>query len=510
MDLFQSFSDFIVKENLFSSGDKLLVTVSGGLDSVVLCELCQQAGFDYVMAHCNFRLRGAESDRDEAFVRRLAEKYGKELLLKHFDTQAYADATKVSVQVAARELRYAWFQEIVAADAPAPVRILTAHHLDDSIETLLLNFFRGTGIDGLHGILPRQGVIARPLLFAWKEDLRQFAEDSRLEWAEDSSNALDKYTRNYFRIQIIPLVSQMVPGALFNLAGNIQRFREAGELYHQAVQGHIRRLLEASGNEVRIPVLKLKKTKPMPALIYEIIRKYGFSPQQVFETIGLMDSGSGRYIQSATHRIVRHRGWLIIAPHPSPQAQTIVITSEKDSPGYENGVLRLELRDVKPGEELPIPHKATPAKPGPRDNPASPGEGTKLASPGPPTKANRRGGEARGENNIALLDADKIQFPLLLRKWRQGDYFYPLGMRKKKKLGRFFIDSKLSITDKEKIWVVEMDKKIIWVAGMRIDDRFRITPQTRQILKIESRNADLVDKAVDDIRVNSDRKGHSE
>jgi tRNA(Ile)-lysidine synthase len=467
MDLLQSFNAFIAGEKLFSPGDKLLLTVSGGLDSVVLCELCQQAGFDFIMAHCNFRLRGAESDRDEAFVRQLAEKYERELLVKHFDTQGYAGEKKVSVQVAARELRYAWFGEIVQSGtaAPvgqspaAPVRILTAHHLDDNIETLLMNFFRGTGIDGLHGILPRQGTLVRPLLFAWKEELRQFAETFRLKWAEDSSNRSDKYTRNYFRNQIIPLVSQMVPGALFNLAGNIQRFREAGELYHQAVQGHIKRLVEAHGNEVRIPVLKLKKTTPMPAIVYEIIRNYGFSPQQVNEAIGLMDSGSGRYIQSSTHRIVRHRGWLIIAPHPSAQAQTIVIASENDSPVYENGVLTLELRAVQAGETGVVPGKAG------------------------------RGGEARGENNIALLDADSIQFPLLLRKWRQGDYFYPLGLRKKKKLARFFIDSRLSLTDKEKIWVIEMDKKIIWVAGMRIDDRFRITPQTRRILKIETRNA---------------------
>ena len=465
MDLLQSFKDFIAKEDLFSSGDKLLLTVSGGLDSVVLCECCQQAGFDFMMAHCNFRLRGEESDRDEAFVRRLATKYGKELLIRRFDTQHYAEEKKISVQVAARELRYAWFREVSISGLRPPTRILTAHHLDDNIETLLMNFFRGTGVAGLHGILPRQGNIVRPLLFAWKEELRRCAQDNRLDWVEDSSNESDKYTRNYFRHQVIPLISQLIPGALFNLADNIQRFREVGELYQQAVQGHIARLLETKGNEVHIPVLKLKKTVPLAAIVYEIIKNYGFSPQQVGETIDLLDSGSGRYIQSSSHRIVRHRRWVIIAPHPSALAQTIVIGSGKDRPSYENGVIELEWLAAAPGsEQSPVAQREAGLAPAPK-------------------------ARFRGDSSIALLDADMIQFPLLLRKWRPGDYFYPLGLRKKKKLGRFFIDNKLSLTDKEKIWVIEMDKKIVWVVGLRIDDRFKITPQTKQILKIESRLA---------------------
>jgi tRNA(Ile)-lysidine synthase len=354
-----------------------------------------------------------------------------------------------------------------------------------------MNFFRGTGIAGLHGILPRQGNIVRPLLCAWKEDLRRFALDHCLDWAEDSSNESDKYTRNYFRHQVIPLVSQLIPGALHNLAGNIQRFREIGELYHQSVQWHMDRLLETKGNEVRIPVLKLKKTIPMAAIVYEIIKGYGFSPQQVNETIDLLDRGSGRYIQSSTHRILRHRNWLIIAPHPSSQAQTIVIGSGDERPVYENGTLFLELLSAETTEAL----------------------GDILREPAPEARqrANNAAVKARprGDSSIALLDADRIQFPLLLRKWRPGDYFYPLGLSKKKKLGRFFIDNKLSLTDKEKIWVIEMDKKIIWVVGLRIDDRFRITPQTRQILKIESRHPDLANEGIDNIRMNQDRKGHS-
>jgi tRNA(Ile)-lysidine synthase len=451
MDLLQSFKDFTSQEHLFSSKDKLLVAVSGGVDSVVLCELCHQAGLDFIMAHCNFQLREDESERDEVFVRQLAKKYKRDLLVRRMNTLSYAEEHRLSIQVAARELRYDWFREIttpLADQSPgtdqaiSPRWILTAHHLDDNIETLLMNFFKGTGIAGLRAILPRQGNIIRPLLFAPKEALKKFAEEQELSWVEDTSNASDKYTRNYFRHQVIPLVQQLYPGALHNLADNIPRFREIETLYRQSVEQHKKKLLEVKGDEIHIPVLKLKKSAPLPTLVYEIIAGFGFSPQQVEGVISLLDSESGKYIRSSTHRILKNRNWLIISAYPTGQSRTILIESPADKIVYENGELRLEL--------LAVPPKFS-------TNPL-----------------------------IVQLDATTIRFPLLLRKWRQGDYFYPLGLGKKKKLGRFFIDSKLSLADKEKIWVIEMNKKIIWVVGLRIDDRFRITPQTRQILKIES------------------------
>lgn len=444
MDLLQSFSDFIAKENLFSPGDRLLVAVSGGLDSVVLCELCHRAGYSFRMAHGNFQLRGEESERDEQFVRQHALKYGRELFVRRFDTQEYCAEKKVSVQVAARELRYAWFREISEGGV-----ILTAHHLDDNIETLLMNFFKGTGIAGLHGILPEQGGIVRPLLFAGKEELKRFALDQALAWVEDSSNQSDKYSRNYFRQQVVPLVERLYPGALGNLGENISRFREIETLYRQSVDKHKEKLLERRGEEVHIPVLKLKKSAPLHTLVYEIIHEFGFSPRQVDEVVRLLDSGSGKWLASATHRILKNRMWLIISPLDPTVAANILVGSVGDKINYEGGALALALLPVKETDMPGLEHN----------------------------------------KNIALLDAADIQFPLLLRKWRQGDYFYPLGMRKKKKLGRFFIDNKLSRADKEKVWVIEMDKKIIWVVGQRIDDRCRITAGTREVLKIESRLA---------------------
>jgi len=434
MELLKQLEEFVEKEGLFGPKENLLLAVSGGLDSAVLCELCQLAGYHFIIAHVNFQLRGAESDRDEAFVRDLGVRYGKEVLVKRFDTERYAAERKCSIQVAARELRYGWFEEV----RPGGV-VVTAHHLDDNVETLLMNFFKGTGVAGLRAMLPRQGSVVRPLLFATREMLEQFAAQRQLTWVEDSSNASDKYTRNYVRHQLIPLLVSVYPGVTNHLGDNIERFRDIETLYRQAVELHKSKLLEQRGEEVHIPVLKLLRSRPLPTLVYEIIHPFGFSPQQVDMVIALLSSGSGKYVLSASHRILKDRNWLIISPLGNIPTDNVLITSPEDKVCYEGGELRLQLL---------------------------PGAGH---SPEP---------------SVAWLDASAIQFPLLLRKWRPGDYFYPLGMRKKKKLARFFIDSKLSLVQKEKVWVLEMNKKIIWVVGMRIDDRFRLNEHTGEALKI--------------------------
>ena len=444
MDVLHGFNEFIKKENLFYHRDRLLVAVSGGLDSVVLCELLYRAGFDFVLAHCNFRLRGEESDRDERFVVQLAEKYGKNVLVKGFDTAVYAAEQKLSIQVAARQLRYDWFREVLEEWGTGI--LLTAHHLDDNIETLLMNFFKGTGIAGLRGMLPRQGIVVRPLLFTGRAVLQDLALEAGLTWVEDSSNGLDKYTRNYFRHRIIPGIEEVFPNALQNLAENTGRFREIEMVYRRAMDQQLKKLLEHRGNEVFVPVLKLKLSTPLSTLVYEMITPFGFSAQQTGAVIALLDSGSGKYVNSSTHRILRNRDWLIISPLQTMEAANILIEAGDTTVLYEQG--QLVLRQLS-AAELPA---------GIRD---------------------------KGAREIAWLDAADIQYPLLLRKWRAGDYFYPLGMRKKKKLARFFIDSKLSMGDKEKTWVLEMNKKIVWVVGLRIDDRFRIGDGTKQVLKIE-------------------------
>ncbi len=455
MNLPELFEKNIAEHHLFSKKDKLLLAVSGGVDSVVLCELCKQAGYEFAIAHCNFQLRGEESDRDEVFVKNLAARYGVDFYFKKFDTIAEAKTRKQSIETCARELRYAWFEELrrkMEDDSrPEPgtryqAYILTAHHANDNIETLLMNFFRGTGIKGLHGILPRHDKLIRPLLFATKAVVEQFAKENQLAFVTDHTNAENEFTRNYFRNELIPSIQKIFPQAQENLLQNIEKFRQAEELYRQAVEWHKKKLLEYKANEVHIPVLKLLKTKPLDTIVYEIIRDYGFTAAQTAEAVNLLHSETGKYILSSTHRILHNRKWLIISPLQDQQPVNIIIEQSDAAVSFPAGTL--QLRMVKATET-----------------------------------------ELTPDASIAYLDAASVTFPLLLRKWKQGDYFYPLGMQKKKKLSRFFIDQKLSLAAKEQTWVLESNKKICWVVGMRIDDRMKVTPHTKDILSIRFKPA---------------------
>lgn len=437
----KNFIDIIQQQNLFSKRDKLILAVSGGIDSVVICELCKQAGFDFVIAHCNFQLRGEESERDENFVKDLGKKYRVDVLVKKFDTDEYAKKNKLSIQEAARELRYNWFQELVNNKRnDAAIHLLTAHHADDNVETVLMNFFRGTGLHGVTGMPAALNYIKRPLLGFSREEIVQFARENKLEHIEDSSNQSSRYTRNFFRNEIIPAISKVYPQVKENLQDNISRFKEIEKLYKISVGEIMNRLLKKKGNEIHIPVKQLMQFNNR-ALIYEIIADYGFSEKQVDEVIKLSESESGHYIQSPAnnYRIIRHRHWFIISPTSPIVSENIIIEENTRKVEFSGGLLKLEIT------------------------------GNRKPETG---------------NNIASLDVEEITFPMLLRKWKTGDYFYPLGMKKKKKLSRFFIDNKLSKTEKEKIWVIEMNKKIIWVVGQRIDERFKVTDKTKEILKI--------------------------
>jgi tRNA(Ile)-lysidine synthase len=304
-----------------------------------------------------------------------------------------------------------------------------------------MNFFKGTGIKGLQGILLKQGKIIRPLLFAKREEILSYIKENNLSFVEDSSNNSDKYTRNYFRHQLIPSIQKVFQQVDENLINNIERFKEIEILYHQSIDLHKKKLLEPKENEIHIPVLKLLKSKPLKTITYEIIKDYGFTSHQTDEAIALLYAESGKYILSATHKIIRNRNWLIIAPINTLEANHILINETDAEVDFELGKLKLKKRhdwNEKPS----------------------------------------------GSQDVATLDIKNINFPLLLRKWKQGDYFYPLGMPGKKKLSKFFIDQKMSLTDKEKIWVIESDKKIIWIVGKRIDDRFKITDKTKEVLSI--------------------------
>lgn len=454
---------------------KIIAAVSGGIDSAVLTDILHQLTFDFTIAHCNFQLRGDESIRDEKFVRSLSKKYDCPIAVIKFDTNQYAEENKIGIQEAARILRYQWFQELMEKEkkySTKNILLATAHHADDNIETLLINFFRGTGLQGLTGIteFDKKNKIIRPLLFARRNEIAEYARQNNLTWVEDSSNESDKYTRNFIRHQIIPLAKKLFDNADDNLLNNIEKLKEAETLYLQALEDHKKKLIVISSepkaneksaqvlrqaqhdneqishsvrnDEIQIPILLLKKSVPLQTIIWEIIKPYSFSSAQVDEVIKLLDAGNGSYIQSSSHRIIKNRKHIIITSVQQQNSSLILIEKENRLIEFDAQKIKLSIVENK---NISINTSET----------------------------------------IAQLDFLEIEYPLILRKWKQGDYFYPLGMRKKKKVSKFLIDAKLSLTEKENVWVVESNKKIVWLVGMRIDDRFKIIPATKQILKME-------------------------
>ncbi|MEO6583654.1 MAG: tRNA lysidine(34) synthetase TilS, partial [Ferruginibacter sp.] len=365
------FKDYISKESLFNSKDRLLVAVSGGVDSIVLCHLCQKAGYQFAIAHCNFQLRGIESDQDSLLVKSIAAGYQVNYFEKNFDTDAYACANKVSTQVAARDLRYAWFKFLLKENNFN--YLLTAHHQDDNVETVLLNFFKGTGIEGLKGILPKQKNIIRPLLFARKVDLVQYAASGLLPYRNDTSNESDKYTRNYFRNKVLPLIAEKFGAVNENIAANAERFRDIATIYQQAIDSTIKKLAIQKGEELHIPVLKLLQTPASKTVLFEIIRTHGFSTAQVDEAAKLLYSETGKYVNSITHRVFRYRQWLIISPLADLHSKCFIIEENDTSVSFEGSQLTFK--------KLPAQQKIN------------------------------------NDPHNAMLNAKDIVYPLILRRW---------------------------------------------------------------------------------------------
>jgi tRNA(Ile)-lysidine synthase len=442
LNLLNHFVQHVNAASLFQKADKLLIAVSGGVDSVVLCDLCFHAGFNFEIAHCNFQLRGEDSVADEKFVVELADKYNMKYHVVKFDTEKYAADHKQNIQLSARNLRYNWFNEIVENDTTIK-HIVTAHHADDNLETILMNFFKGTGINGLKGIQSNHagigGKIVRPILFANKAELLDYAHANHLQWREDVSNESSKYTRNFFRNQVIPLIENVIPEAKANVQNNIKRFNDISVIYDNAIANIKLKLIEHKGNEIHIPVLKLLNHQAFETILFEIIKPFNFSASQLNDVVHLLNADSGKYVLSASHRILKNRNWIIISPIVHSEETIFIIEPNTTSINFGNNKIAIENITSK---------------------------------------------DFSNDTAIALLDMKHIEFPLILRKWKQGDYFYPLGMTKKKKLSRFFIDLKLSLLEKENTWVIESNKKIVWVVGKRIDNRFKITAATESVLKL--------------------------
>lgn len=439
MDLLKQFVHNWQKQFSISTNETVLLAVSGGADSMVMAYLFHKANMPFAIAHCNFQLRGIEADGDEELVKTWAAANKVPFHNIRFNTQQFAEEEKLSIQEAARKLRYEWLEEIRKTNGFAA--IATAHHANDNAETLLINFFKGTGISGLHGILEKNGHVIRPLLFASRKDIETFAEANNIAYRNDSSNSSDKYLRNAVRNNILPVIANHFPSIISNLGDNIERFKQVEIVYKNAIKKQLDKLTEQRGADIYIPVLKFKKLQTKETVGYELFSSFGFSPLQVQHILELLDAPSGKYIESELYKIIKDRNFLIITKKDTHSTDTILIDNYPATIQTPEGkfVLSFSVDNVYPEDD-----------------------------------------------NSAFIDLDKVQFPLLLRKWKTADYFYPLGMgMKKKKLARFFIDKKLPLHLKEKVWVLESQKKIIWVAGMRLDERFKITPSTKNILKLE-------------------------
>jgi len=442
--MIRRFQQFIKSESLFSHSDRILLAVSGGVDSVVLCRLMSEAGYKFGIAHCNFSLRDAESDDDEKFVAALAESCKVPFFTTRFDTPQFARDQGLSIQMAARSLRYSWFEQVCTEKGYRCVA--TAHHLNDQAETFFINLLRGTGIAGLHGILPLQGKVVRPMLFATRDEIMDFAVKNNLEWREDSSNMSTKYLRNQLRHEVLPSFEKIDRDFARNLDSTIRRLRGTEAVYRQKIEEGRSDLLEHTDNCDRILISYLLEFEPVETWLFEILRQFGFSEAVTREIALSLEGTESKVFYSLSHRLLRDRDYLVIEnndKHPEPAGSEYLV--------YDTG------------------HSIISTAPAPITFTKVPANRFKIPD----------------KQTIACFDYNKLRFPLVLRHWREGDRMVPLGMKGSKKLSDLFIDQKLSQAEKKSIWLLASGEDIVWVAGLRIDGRFRITGHTRDILMAE-------------------------
>ncbi len=435
-------SQYISDEHLFNPGEKVLLTVSGGLDSMVMTELFRQSGYNFAVAHCNFNLRGSESDGDEKFVENYCKKHNIQLFVKHFNTKEYAVRNGISIQMAARDLRYDWFEEL--CDYGGFDCYATAHHKDDQIETFFINLLRGTGIAGLHGILPKQGRVIRPLLFTDRKEIEEYAKKINLKFREDSSNSDVKYLRNSIRHKLLPVLNEISPGYKNILTQNIERLRETEQVYGNEIEKLKKEILVRENDLMKISIPKLLNIENRKILLFEILSEYGFNGSQVEDIFKSVDSVSGKSFYSGTHILIKDRNEFIISEIKNEGKVNISINPDTSSITKPVGI---KIETVKKDARFKL----------------------------------------KRDSSFAYLDKSKLQFPLKLRKWEKGDYFYPLGMKNKKKLSDFFIDEKVSVIEKTNSYVLMSGDDIVWVIGRRIDDRYKVTEETKEVLLLEIR-----------------------
>jgi len=430
----KAFKDHI-DEHMPRLGERpFFIACSGGLDSVVLAHLCHNLGMQFTLVHCNFKLRGAESDEDETFVRHLADIWGVPVLVKAFNVQGHIKTHGGSVQMAARELRYAWFYELL--ENTGHDTLLTAHHADDALETFLINLSRGSGLDGLRGIPMEHNGVWRPLLPFSRKTMLRYATDNGLQWREDSSNADTKYLRNQIRHKVVPAVKELHPTFLDNFLQTQQYLQDSSQMLENHIEVLRAQLFQEhhEGEPIPISIPALRKLHPLKSYLFQLFKPYGFTNGT--DMVQLLNSISGKQLRSKTYRLIRDREVLLL-----------VAKQPLDS-----------------GTHAIHPHDSS------------------ITTPMPMTidEVTALGETAQ---NVLYVDKEKLNYPLVLRKWQKGDYFYPLGMQGGKKLSKFFKDEKMDMLTKESQWLLCSGDDIVWVVGRRADERFKVNTTTKTILK---------------------------
>lgn len=420
--------------------ESVLVAISGGADSVALLHMLVKAGHSCTAVHCNFHLRGAESDRDENFVKNLCSQLNVPLHIEHFNTQQYAQSHKISIEMAARELRYNLFESLLNLyKLPA---VAVAHHADDAAETFMLNVARGTGIRGLAGMKEIQGHIVRPLLNLSRLEIEDYCHQQGLSFVTDSSNLEDEYTRNKIRHNIIPVFKGINPSFLNSMNSTMRHLNSVYGVFLLEIENFRKRAVSPHDNELHISLQELRNLNDPEIYLFEILNEYGFSEDSIHKIASsLNENNTGKIWYSNNYRLIFDRLCLILAHGKPTFADTIFTMNEGDAIDQP---IRLSIRSFSPDKNFAFSR-----------NP-----------------------------NIVHLDADKVTFPLTLRTWREGDKFRPLGMKGWKKLSDFFVDRKMSQTEKESAWILESQSQIVWIVNQRVDDRFKYTNETKRILEI--------------------------
>ena len=444
--MLEQFKAYINRYNLIAEGDKLILALSGGIDSMVLADLLLKAKVEFVAAHCNFHLRGEESDGDEKFVCEFAEKNGIQCFVKHFETEKCAAEQGISIEMAARDLRYAWFEEL--RQQLNYDKIAVAHHADDQAETFFINLLRGAGLNGLKGMKPQNGVAIRPLLWASREQIRKYAVENQIAWREDHTNAESVYLRNKIRNLLLPVFDELQPEARQGLYKSLKHLASENELYRALLREKLAQIVEREGDVQRLLYSKLVKTEvPEPVegptfsfqLLFEWLRQFGFNTDQCHFIYDALGTGIGNQYCSPTHCLVIGRDELQLSEIKAKTDDEVQIEI-----GEEEILFPVHLCFSKLEKTADFVIDKSP--------------------------------------EVAQLDFNKLKFPLTLRHWRHGDRFHPLGMKGSKLLSDFFVDQKFTEYQKQNVWLlVSASGDILWVVGYRIDDRFKVSNTTKTI-----------------------------